>query len=57
MEHTKNTNPEETCGCKNNFNQTTFMESFGKNDETVNRCNGCDYCKYEAGLMTCKKFS
>lgn len=57
MEHTKNTNSEETCECKNNFNQTTFMESFGKDDETVNKCNGCDYCKYDAGLMTCKKFS
>ena len=51
--------PEEnnSCPCKNNYNQGTFYESFGKDDEDLKKCNSCPNMVYECGMVTCKKFS
>lgn len=53
MEHIKNT---ETCECKNNYTEETFLESFGKYDHEMRKCNHCSCMEYECGIMTCTKF-
>lgn len=57
MEHTKTTEGQEICKCKNNYSQETFFESFGKDDEELKKCNSCPNMEYECGTMTCKKFN
>lgn len=57
MEHIKNNENFESCSCKNNYNENTFFESFGKNDEEIKKCNSCGNFDYDCGIMTCKKFS
>lgn len=55
MERTNNTNSNE-CACKNNYDETTFLESFGKDDDEIKNCNSCQYMDFDCGIMTCKKF-
>lgn len=43
--------------CENNYNEETFMESFGKDDEKMKKCNECENMVYENGILTCKKFT
>ena len=57
MEHTNNTTETPQCGCKNNYNEETFLESFGVNDTDVKNCNNCPYMEFDCGMMCCKKFS
>lgn len=56
MEHIKNSNPS-TCPCKNNYTEETFLESFGKDDNEVKKCNSCPNMEYDCGIMSCSKFS
>ena len=57
MEHTKNTeNINYTCGCLNNYTDDTFLESFGREDSEIKRCNNCPNMTYDNGILTCTKF-
>lgn len=47
---------KNTCGCPNNYDTTTFMESFGKDENDMKKCNACPNLQYEDGIMNCKKF-
>lgn len=53
MEHTKNTND---CPCANGYTNSTFMESFGKDDEELKKCELCSNFKYSDGICACSKF-
>lgn len=55
MEHTNTTN--NTCACRNNYTEETFLESFGKDDNEIKKCNGCPNMEYDCGTMTCTKFN
>ena len=56
MDHTKKTNIDR-CPCKNNYDEDTFLESFGKDDCEIKKCSTCPNMDYDNGIMTCTKFS
>ena len=39
--------------CPNGYNDDTFMESFGSNDDDIKKCNSCNNMSYEDGTMIC----
>ena len=43
--------------CPNGYTESVFMESFGKNDDELKKCNHCSNFQYECGTMTCAKFN
>ena len=45
------------CECKNNYNDNTFMESFGKDDDEIRKCDSCPNMEFVDGMMTCTKFN
>ena len=45
-----------SCDCKNNYTEDTFMESFGKDENDMKKCNGCPNMNYDGGLLICEKF-
>lgn len=47
----------DNCTCKNNYDENTFMESFGKNESEMRKCNNCENMTYEDGIVVCEKFN
>lgn len=46
----------KTTQCKNNYTEETFMESFGKDENDIKKCNNCPNFNYDCGLVTCSLF-
>lgn len=58
MEHTKNANNNDSCECKNGYTSSEmFMESFGKDDESILKCDNCPSFVYTGGICRCSKFN
>lgn len=47
---------ENNCQCQNGYNEETFLESFGKDNDDIKKCNNCPNMTFEDGIMTCTKF-
>lgn len=45
------------CECKNNYNEETYMESFGKDDSEIKNCANCSNASFDNGILICTKFS
>ena len=52
-----NGNENKNNDCINNYNNKTFCESFGSNDEQLKKCSRCSHLSYDGGMMMCDKFN
>lgn len=52
----ENNDTNTNCQCNNNYDTTTFMESFGKDDDSIRNCSSCPNFSCDGGMYMCKKF-
>lgn len=42
-------------GCLNNFSKSDIQKYFAESEDSIKKCNKCQYMTYEDGIMTCEK--